>query len=942
MPETTDIDQLIKQYGGTVKTKTAAQPAQDIDALISKYGGSYQEMSPVPAMEAAPKPSAQPFYPGLGESLWQGAEDVWWMGKRVGENLLGFAGQVGKQLWSPLEGMREEAEKAGTAYAEGQVPDVIRHGIASMIPVAGPVLSQMAESTVSEQEAMWEKGKALVKKGDYPDAAMHFGASFVPIAGPMMARILDAAASERTPESRKELMEAIADPLTLWLMGKVGPNIKGPSARLAMRNLRIGSNRILRALDPRGPLYKQLDNALPHIYDYADKSGRVWDSFGAFANSAMGAANEFYQKNYERFAAPIRARVQRISGQPIGQALAKSQSLLTEIESPGYVKKVLDQARAFSQGTLSFEQLETLRSNLNAAVERYYAEHGLHNRSLLRANPKMSKYLSGLEAIRDTIDYTVDTLGNLRPGTTRGVLRTYSDLKSVADLAEERVQELEQSKRVGPSTSKAASLGMEAARFVSYGHHLLAGARTMNEIAKWSKTADGLIQNARRRFDAGTRLQAKPLLGRAAGKRAMARPLGISQRPPSAQTTGGRLLPPGSPPPGQMMLPPGPAGPKLLPPGASRITNLPQFGGNPSEYYTGPKPEGGNVQVEVTPYFKDMPTIEEPRVRGVGPRDTTLGPKDVIDEGVPDTGPSADLNKMMEEGQKAKAEKPRRDMSVDELTQSYLDEWGEMGTFSRVSGSYSNEIEADGTVGKITGRYRDVSSGVELDEIEGLRDLRASKADIEKALRTRKGKLYRRARGKAKRKARKMNRIYENAKRFGVEDEYLEYPEMIDALLTADEGKIEAAVRGAFNEIANEYGDSWENPMKEMSPLPEPLEDPVAKFNREAAEAYESEQESRVNELAKQGISGKANVPTEEVRGPLFGNEIKAPEQSTMFGESLPDDIIPTDKEFMGAKMYHLRLPDGTPDTFMVPPGADVLVEAEKIRQKNIHRYPGK
>lgn len=913
-----------------------------------------QQMTSVPALQT-PKQTGQAFYPGFAETLWETGENAWWLTKRVGENILGFGAQIGEQLLSPIQGMRAEAEKAGTAYAEGRIPDVIRHGIASMSPVVGPVLSKMAEATGSEMESMWEKGKELVKKGEYADAAMHFGASFVPIAGPMAARVLDAAVDkgERSPESRKELMEAIADPLTLWLMGKVGPKIKGPSGRLAMRNLRISSGRILKALDPRGPMYKQLDNALPHIYDYAEKGGRPWDSFPAFANSAMGAAKEFLQNNYERFAGPIRARVKRISGAPIGQALAKSQSFLTEIESPNYVKKVLNQARAFSQGTLSFDQLETLRGDMNAALDRYYAEHGLHNRYVMRANPKMAKYVSSLEAIRDTIDYTVDTVANLRPGTTRGVLKTYSDLKSVADLAEERVQELEQTRRIGPSTGRLAALGKEASRFISYGHHLLAGARTAEEISKWSKTADGLVSNARKRLDYGTRLERKPLLGRAAGKRALARPLGVSQLPPSAQTTGGRLLPPGSPPPGPRMLPGGPS-PRLLGP-APGTTPMPTFTGNPSQYYTGtpvtPFRQGaqapGPYTVEVTPYFKDMPSITYPtRETSLVPMEETgLRPGDVVDVGKEPGGPTLDLNKVLEKGEAEPPPKTRSEMSLKELAEDYITTWANLGRFARKSTSYSSEIEPGGVVGKITGRFQDYNdSGAIIEEWEGLKNVPGSKAEIEKALQTRKGVTYRRALREARKLAARDKKIYDYAKQFGIDIELVEnYPEIREALETGDID----LVRDTLDSMArkNIFGEAWENPLRtEFSEMPEPLarEAPpetaqpstIEEFNRLAAEAYEAEQQSRINELARQGIKPNPKPPG-EVRGPLFGNQVEPPVQQSMFSGQmvLPPDVTYLG-EFIGMQSYELHLPNGTRTTFSVPPGEDFLTYLNDARTR--------
>lgn len=212
----------------------------------------------------------------------------------------------------------------------------------------------------------------------------------------------------------KALTEGLIDTAALGVASRVAPSaIKAgaraiePIRRPAPFRTQQGTNQVLAALRPNIRTAESLKATQGHFQDFIQREGRTISDSNSAAAVFKDAADDFKLTNYDQLAAEAKNVLVMHQGQPI-----------------------------------TFEQGIARRAELNKVLGRlgYYDKNPLV-KSFARTSPEVRKVLDEVESLRGSLNKAVDTVTPTNTGAAN-ILRTYADMKQVADMAAIRAEKV--------------------------------------------------------------------------------------------------------------------------------------------------------------------------------------------------------------------------------------------------------------------------------------------------------------------------------------------------------------------------------------------------------------------------------------------------------------------------------------------------------------------
>lgn len=326
---------------------------------------------------------------------------------------------------------------------------------------------------------------------------------------------------------------AIAGPVISAGAEGAGKLVGAAGEALSRKHLNVVDNRITKALAPAGTpgaqfFQRNLREARANLYQNADK----WNDMRSFAEASREATDEFYKRNHTDLTEYFQEM--RVPGIHISKSIADLKNRLRP-EQAGMAEQINELAEKYgNKRDFSLAELADFRSTLNAKLKNMESMEGVDRATLVKANPLAAAMDRQAKATRDLLNSTVDHIGNLVPGETKKILRTYRSMLDITQRAEELAPHIElqdaisAGTRLGP-TEAAARIG----RAMGFGRRpsVAVGAETLSAGTKSFNHPNNLIRSAKKVLTKG-RFKVAP------GERAL-------EAPVSAQFNAPRLaLPP--------------------------------------------------------------------------------------------------------------------------------------------------------------------------------------------------------------------------------------------------------------------------------------------------------------------------------------------------------------------------------------------------------------
>lgn len=361
----------------------------------------------------------------------------------------------------------------------------------------GPL--RMAQGLLAQAQDIGRMDEPLEQK------LMRYGQGIAEAPGNIAGKYLYGSSKDRA-EIVGDVATGVASARLPQLVGAASETLTAWQNAMPMRNRNIALNRITKALNVQpeeaSRYLMTLDEAMPHIYDYANKQGRKWDSLKGFGNSADDAAAQYIKDNYNTVSGPFKDM--HLSGDELANA-ARSVKGSLRPDQVQLAKSIDKFADNYAGRNVPLGEMEDIRRSFNDKLEAGAKAQGLTVEELAAANPMSAAERAVQQASRNSINRAIDTIGNRYPGATAGVLRVY---RSMLDVAE-RAKSLAPKVQVSEMTRKGERWGVErgldqAARAIglrSANPAAAVGSQMLGGITRGKNRPDRLIASARKVLD---------------------------------------------------------------------------------------------------------------------------------------------------------------------------------------------------------------------------------------------------------------------------------------------------------------------------------------------------------------------------------------------------------------------------------------------------------
>lgn len=331
------------------------------------------------------------------------------------------------------------------------------------------------------------------------------------------------------PKSTGEAVAGMA--IDTALGGAALKGAKVGSKLASKRHLELVDARLAKALAPEGTpgsqnFLRNLKEARANLYPTA----KSWKDMRSFADAAKGAADKFFQDNY----GVIRQYFTdtRIPGVHIAKGIVDLKNRLRP-EQAAEGAQIADLAKKYGNNRdFTLAELEDYRSTLDAQLQKIEIASQLDRARLLKADPYAAALQRQVNATRHLINTTVDKVGNLVPGETAKVLRTYRSMRDIAERADKAAPKIELSNVVQKGTRLGVSeIAARAGRALGLGRR--PGVALASEVApgvlresatSWNHP-NNLVRSASKMLDYG-RFRIGP------GMRALEAPVSAQRQAP--------------------------------------------------------------------------------------------------------------------------------------------------------------------------------------------------------------------------------------------------------------------------------------------------------------------------------------------------------------------------------------------------------------------------
>ena len=397
-------------------------------------------------------------------------------------------------------------------------PEDTRGRVASMIAgPAGPLLSDMLMGHVETGQ----KALAAAKDGRYSEAAGYGLATALPVVGPMAAGMGEKLGDGKVSEVAGELLAGAAVPKVAKGAMKVATKagraeiaVAGTQAIDKVKTTMVGPPnpvvQMTQALRPKSTKTNfgaDVDRAMPELKVSESALGRPIASVGDVIEAVKIAKERVWSQVEQAMGPQMQAS---LDASPIADAIQKSVPSKIRLEDPRAAAAILDVADKYRR-TFTVQELETLLQDTNAKLESHYGKYPGQKRSALRSNPEVAHDVAMAEATRDLINKWID-----QPGQGAGMQelkRRYGSLRSIEEEAYRRknVADRQAPQSLNQQMSKVQAAG-EMARGLFRGMHGdivgagadFAKASAMKHVSNWMRqqfSTDGLIERAFREYN---------------------------------------------------------------------------------------------------------------------------------------------------------------------------------------------------------------------------------------------------------------------------------------------------------------------------------------------------------------------------------------------------------------------------------------------------------
>lgn len=288
--------------------------------------------------------------------------------------------------------------------------------------------------------------------------------------------------------------------LTSTELGNVGPAIIGKTGE-AVRGATTGmreaiESRLMPAAKPAEAIVRgikptatnlrfkaDVEKTLPVVKQAESTLGKPIETVQDL-DAALDVAKAQNRAQWRQLMGPQADR--GISGAPIADAIEKSISFKTKLESPAKAKQIQELADSYRRN-FSVEQLDGLLQDTNAELQSYYGKYPAAKAAAAKANPDIAQTVAQADALRDTLYGALDSESG---GTAaRQLQREYGSLANWQKEVKRRinVNERQQPQSLNEQISRVRAAGQA----IKGGVKILSGKMALSGLADLSEAIAG-------------------------------------------------------------------------------------------------------------------------------------------------------------------------------------------------------------------------------------------------------------------------------------------------------------------------------------------------------------------------------------------------------------------------------------------------------------------